>query len=37
MDQCAPAWVAELYLAREPQKQGADWIERMIRDPAQIR
>jgi ABC-type nitrate/sulfonate/bicarbonate transport system substrate-binding protein len=32
-----PHEVAELYLAREPQKRGVDWIERRIRDPAQIR
>jgi NitT/TauT family transport system substrate-binding protein len=31
-----PHEAAELYLAREPQKQGVDWIERMVRDPARI-
>jgi NitT/TauT family transport system substrate-binding protein len=32
-----PHEAAEIYLAREPQKHGVDWIERMIRDPSLIR
>jgi NitT/TauT family transport system substrate-binding protein len=32
-----PHEAAELYLAREPQKQGVDWIERMLSDPARVR
>jgi NitT/TauT family transport system substrate-binding protein len=32
-----PHEAAEIYVAREPQKNGIDWIERMIRDPARIR
>ncbi len=32
-----PRAAAEIYVAREPQKNGIDWIERMIRDPARIR
>ncbi len=32
-----PQEAAQIYLAREPQKNGVDWIERMIRNPALIR
>ena len=32
-----PHEAAMIYVAREPQKNGIDWIERMIRDPALIR
>ncbi len=32
-----PHEAAGIYLAREPNKQGLDWIEKMIRDPALIR
>jgi NitT/TauT family transport system substrate-binding protein len=32
-----PHEAAAIYIAREPQKNGIDWIERMIRDPALIR
>ena len=32
-----PHEAAEIYLAREPNKAGVDWIERMIRDPSLIR
>jgi NitT/TauT family transport system substrate-binding protein len=32
-----PHEAAEIYLAREPRKEGVDWIERMIRDPARVR
>ena len=32
-----PHEAAEIYVAREPQKNGSGWIERMIRDPALIR
>ena len=28
---------AEIYVAREPQKNGVGWVERIIRDPANIR
>jgi NitT/TauT family transport system substrate-binding protein len=28
---------AEIYVAREPQKNGLDWVERMIRDPKLVR
>jgi NitT/TauT family transport system substrate-binding protein len=31
-----PREAAELYLIREPQKQGVDWIERMLGDPARV-
>lgn len=31
-----PHEAAELYVAREPQKNGVDWVERMIRDPKLI-
>jgi NitT/TauT family transport system substrate-binding protein len=31
-----PREAAEIYLAREPQKHGVDWIEKMIRDPKLI-
>jgi len=32
-----PHEAAEIYVGREPQKQGIAWIEDMIRDPARIR
>ena len=32
-----PREAAEIYVAREPQKNGADWVEKMIRDPARVR
>jgi NitT/TauT family transport system substrate-binding protein len=32
-----PREAAEIYLAREPQKEGVDWITRMISDPKNIR
>ncbi|MEA2740703.1 MAG: sulfonate transport system substrate-binding protein [Acetobacteraceae bacterium] len=32
-----PHEAAEIYIAREPRKEGVAWIERMIRDPARIR
>ena len=32
-----PREAAELYVAREPQKNGVDWIEKMIRDPKLVR
>lgn len=32
-----PREAAEAYLAREPNKNGVDWIEAMIRDPRRIR
>ncbi|MBS0643410.1 MAG: ABC transporter substrate-binding protein [Proteobacteria bacterium] len=32
-----PREAAEIYVAREPQKNGVDWIERMIRDPKLVR
>jgi NitT/TauT family transport system substrate-binding protein len=32
-----PHEAAELYLGREPNRRGVDWIERMIRDPSIIR
>ncbi|HBK08629.1 MAG TPA: nitrate ABC transporter substrate-binding protein [Acetobacteraceae bacterium] len=32
-----PHEAAAIYVAREPRKEGADWIETMIRDPALIR
>lgn len=32
-----PREAAAIYIAREPRKEGIDWIERMIRDPARIR
>jgi NitT/TauT family transport system substrate-binding protein len=31
-----PHAAASIYLAREPRREGVDWIERMIRDPALI-
>jgi len=31
-----PREAAEIYIAREPQKQGVDWVEKMIRDPKLI-
>jgi NitT/TauT family transport system substrate-binding protein len=32
-----PHEAAEIYVAREPQKNGVDWVEHIIRDPANIR
>ncbi|MDR3531813.1 MAG: ABC transporter substrate-binding protein [Rhodopila sp.] len=32
-----PHEAAEIYLAWEPRKEGVDWVEKMIRDPARIR
>jgi NitT/TauT family transport system substrate-binding protein len=32
-----PHEAAEVYIAREPRKEGVDWVERMIRDPARVR
>jgi NitT/TauT family transport system substrate-binding protein len=32
-----PHEAAQIYLAREPRKEGLDWVERMIRNPALIR
>jgi NitT/TauT family transport system substrate-binding protein len=32
-----PNEAAQMYLAREPRKEGVDWIERIIRDPARVR
>ncbi len=32
-----PHEAAEIYLGREPQKNGVDWVEHIIRDPANIR
>jgi NitT/TauT family transport system substrate-binding protein len=32
-----PHEAAAIYVAREPRKEGVDWIERMISDPARIR
>ncbi|HEY0182886.1 MAG TPA: ABC transporter substrate-binding protein [Rhodopila sp.] len=32
-----PHEAAEIYVAREPRKEGVDWIEQMIRDPARVR
>ena len=32
-----PHEAAEIYVAREPQKNGVDWVERMIRNPSLIR
>ena len=32
-----PREAAEIYLAREPRKEGVAWIEAMIRDPARVR
>lgn len=31
-----PHEAAAIYVAREPRKEGADWIEKMIRDPGRI-
>ncbi|MEA2728706.1 MAG: sulfonate transport system substrate-binding protein [Acetobacteraceae bacterium] len=31
-----PHEAAQIYLARESRKEGVDWIERMIRDPARV-
>jgi NitT/TauT family transport system substrate-binding protein len=31
-----PHEAAEIYVAREPQKNGVDWVEHIIRDPANI-
>jgi NitT/TauT family transport system substrate-binding protein len=32
-----PHEAAEIYVAREPQKRGTEWIEQMIRDPSRVR
>lgn len=32
-----PHEAAEIYLAREPRKEGLAWVERMLRDPARVR
>jgi NitT/TauT family transport system substrate-binding protein len=32
-----PREAAEIYIAREPRKEGVAWIETMIRDPARVR
>jgi NitT/TauT family transport system substrate-binding protein len=31
-----PREAAEIYVAREPRKEGTDWIEAMIRDPKRV-
>jgi NitT/TauT family transport system substrate-binding protein len=32
-----PHEAAAVYIAREPRKEGVDWVERMIRDPTRVR